>query len=72
MVLTQQQRQFFETFGYLVMPGLVADDIGWITSEFEGVFSDRGIVHDPNKRTVIVPFVDQRERFCTLLDHPAI
>ena len=37
MILTQQQRQFFETFGYIVMPGLVADDIGWITSEFEGV-----------------------------------
>ena len=72
MILTQQQRQFFETFGYIVMPGLVADDIGWITSEFEGVFKDRGIVHDPNKRTVIVPFIDQRERFCTLLDHPAI
>ena len=30
------------------------------------------MVHDPSKRTVIVPFIDQRERFCTLLDHPGI
>ena len=26
----------------------------------------------PQPRTVIVPFIDQRERFCTLLDHPTI
>jgi hypothetical protein len=70
--LTAQQKSFFQTFGYLVMPGLVKDDIDWITAEFEGVFSDRGIVHDSTKRTVIVPFIDQRERFCTLLDHPGI
>ncbi len=72
MQLSEQQQNFFRTFGYLVMPGLVKDDIDWITAEFEGVFSDRGVVHDPNKRTVIVPFIDQRERFCTLLDHPGI
>lgn len=72
MELSPQQCQFFDTFGYLVLPGLVAEDIDWITDEFEGVFRDRGIVHDPTKRTVIVPFIDQREQFCTLLDHPGI
>lgn len=72
MIINQQQRNFFETFGYLVLPGAVADDILWITNEFEGVFTDLGIVHDPKQRTVIVPFIDQRERFCTLLDHPVI
>jgi hypothetical protein len=72
MQLTEQHKAFFDTFGYLVLPGLVADDIGWITDEFEAVFRDRGIAHDPTKRSVVVPFIDQRERFCTLLDHPAI
>lgn len=72
MEITPQQRQFFETFGYLVLPGLVKDEIGWITAEFEAVFRDRGVVHDGTKRSVIVPFIDQRERLCTLLDHPAI
>ena len=72
MHLTEQQQQFFKTFGFLVLPGLMADDVGWITAEFEGVFKDRGVVHDPAKRTVIVPFIDQREKFCTLLDHPGI
>ena len=72
MDLTEQQKQFFKTFGFLVLPGLLADDVNWITEEFECVFKDRGVVHDPAKRTVIVPFIDQREKFCTLLDHPGI
>ncbi len=72
MELTPQQRQFFETFGYLQMPGLIKDEIGWITHEFEAVFPERGVVHDHKKRSCIVPFIDQRERLCTLLDHPRI
>lgn len=72
MKLTQEQINFFETFGYLVLPGLLADDIDWITSEFEAVFRDRQVVHDGTKRSTVVPFIDQRERLCTLLDHPKI
>jgi hypothetical protein len=71
-LLTEQQKQFFETFGYIVMPGLLADDVNWITEEFEAVFRDRGMVHDGTKRSCIVPFIDQRELLCTLLDHPRI
>ena len=72
MQLTQEQKRFFETFGYLVLPGALKDEVGWITEEFEGVFRDRNVVHDGTKRSVIVPFIDQRERFCTLLDHPTV
>lgn len=69
---TQQQKNFFETFGYVVLPGLLQSEIGWITDEFEAVFRDRGVVHDGTKRSCVVPFVDQRERLCGLLDHPAL
>lgn len=72
MELTQQQQQFFETFGYLVLPRLLAPDIGWITEEFEAVFQDRGVQHDGTQRSCVVPFIDQRARLCSLLDHPAI
>lgn len=68
MIVTPQQLCFFETFGYLVLPGLLAADVGWITEEFEAVFRDRMTVHDGTKRSCIVPFIDQRERLCTLLD----
>ena len=70
--ITPQQTAFFETFGYIVMPGLIKDEISWVTDEFEQVFRDKGIAHDATKRTCVVPFIDQRERLCTLLDHPKI
>lgn len=72
MELTPEQKRFFDTFGYLVLPGALENDIGWITEEFEAVFRDRGVVHDGTRRSCIVPFVDQRERLCTLLDHPVV
>jgi Phytanoyl-CoA dioxygenase (PhyH) len=71
-ILSSQQKHHFETFGFLVLPGLLADDVGWITEEFEAVFRDRGVVHDGMKRSCIVPFIDQRERLCSLLDHPRL
>jgi len=70
--LTPQQVDFFETFGYLVLPGLLADEIGWIAAEFAAVFTDRNLVHDPSQRTCVVPFIDSRERLSALLDHPKV
>jgi hypothetical protein len=72
MELSQEQKNFYNTFGYVVMPGLVRDSIEWISSEFEAVFTDRGVQHDGSRRSVIVPFIDQREKLCTLLDHPGV
>ena len=72
MELTCKQKQFFETFGYLALPGLLEDEIDWITEEFEAVFRGRNVVHDGSKRSCIVPFIDQRERLSTLLDHPKL
>lgn len=72
MELTAEQCAFFETFGYIYLPGLLADDVGWITEEHRMVFEDNGVVHDGSQRSMIVPFIDQRERLCTLLDHPGV
>ncbi len=72
MTLTPEQKNFFETFGFLVFPGVLKDDIEWITQEFGAVFDDKGLEHTADKRTCIVPFIDQREKLNTLLDHPAI
>ena len=68
MLLTEQQKQFFDTFGYLVFPGLLSDKIDTVISEFRAVFDDKGIAHDATKRTCMVPFIDQREKLCALLD----
>jgi hypothetical protein len=73
MALTPQQCAFFDAFGFLILPGLLKDDIAWITAEFEGIHARHpGPKHDGTKRTCIVPFIDQSERLCTLLDHPTV
>ena len=40
--LTEQQVTFFETFGYLGFPGLMADPYEEIVREFEAVWAGRG------------------------------
>jgi hypothetical protein len=75
--LTDQQKAFFETFGYLGFPGLLADRIDTILQEFEAVWQGRGgghngRPHDGKRRSCIVPFIDQSEYLCTLLDDPRI
>ena len=75
--LNQQQLNFFDTFGYLALPGLLADCIDEITDAFEQVWAERGgghagQPHDGQRRSCIVPFIDQHERLCALLDDPRI
>lgn len=75
--LTDHQVRFFDAFGYLAFPGLMADCVEEITREFEAVWAERGgghhgKPHDGKARSCIVPFIDQRERLCALLDDPRI
>jgi len=75
--LTDQQSQFFNTFGYLAFPGLIADCLDEIIQAFEDVWKEQGhnhngIPHDGSKRSCIVPFPDQHPRLCQLLDDPRI
>lgn len=75
--LTPQQLAFFETFGYLAFPGLLKDRIEEIIREFEAIFARHGgghagKAHTGKQRSCIVPFLDQSEVLCTLLDDPRI
>lgn len=75
--LTKQQLAFFDTFGFIVLPGLLADCIGQIIDTFEKVWEERGgghagREHDGKARSCIVPFIDQHPRLCALLDDPRI
>lgn len=71
--LTEHQINFYDVFGYLSFPGLVADRIDEIVREFENVWVERGgghygKPHEGKARSCIVPFIDQSEVLCTLLD----
>ncbi len=73
MQLSQEQRNFFQTFGYLALPGALKTDVEWITDEFTGIHARAaGPKHDGSRRTCIVPFIDQSPKLCTLLDHPVV
>ena len=72
MQLTTQQKRFFEDFGYLFLPGLMADQVEWITDEVEAAFAASQIVHDGGQRSGFGDLVQQRERMCSLLDEPGI
>jgi hypothetical protein len=75
--LSEQQINFFQTFGYLSFPGLMTDRIQEIERAFEAVWEGRGgghngRPHDGTARSCIVPFIDQSETLSSLLDDPRI
>ena len=72
MRLTEHQMRFFETFGFLKFPGLFAGEADAITEAFEQVWAESGKEHDFKQRSMIVPFVDQNEYLCSLMDDPRI
>ena len=76
-ILTEQQLSFFDTFGFLALPGLMEDAIDEIVEAFEAIWAEHGgghngEAHDGKQRSCIVPFIDKHERLCALLDDPRI
>jgi hypothetical protein len=72
VALSAGQVKQFETFGFVRLEGAVRHRIEGVVEAFEDVMAVHGAGHDGSKRTAVVPFIDQDERLCTLLDEPAI
>lgn len=77
LLLSEAQRRFFTTFGYLHLPGMLRDVVGEVIDGFERVWANRGgghegKPHDGTARSCLVPFIDQDERLSLLLDDPRI
>lgn len=75
--LSSQQLSFFDTFGFLAFPGLLADRIEEITEGFEGLWAAHGgghygQPHDYERRSCILPFIDRSTILSGLLDDPRI
>lgn len=77
-MLSQQQLAFFESFGFLHIPGLLADDIEAITEAFEQVFVERQAVetfediHFGGRRLAIPYFLECHPRLKELETDPRI
>ena len=77
MRLTEQQIRYFETFGFLQFPGLMADKIDRIIENFERVWKEHddkmATASDGDKmRSMIHAFVGQNEYLSALLDDARI
>jgi ectoine hydroxylase-related dioxygenase (phytanoyl-CoA dioxygenase family) len=69
-----RRSEFFETFGFLKLPGLLADDIGWVSDEFDAVWSRRAdIRHDGSHRTIYPDaFLNASPVLAQLIEHPLL
>ena len=77
MRLTDQQLRFMDTFGFINFPGLFAEDIDRIIDAFERLWASHGgghhgEEHDRERRSALVPFIDQDEYLASLIDDPRI
>ena len=70
MALTEQQKTFFETFGFLVFRGMMTEDLPWIYEGFDDIFTQVPEKHDGTRRTIAG--TDSSEKLCRLLDHPKV
>jgi Phytanoyl-CoA dioxygenase (PhyH) len=74
--LNGQQVAFFETFGYLKVPGLFRSEVPEIVEGFEAVFAAEGHprmelyepLHGEERRLIIPQFVTKNERLAQLID----
>jgi hypothetical protein len=71
MQVTETQRHFFRTFGYLMFPALFSPtEMAWITEEFETAIQmyGGGQRHDGSARTMMGAPIERTAKLCSLLD----
>jgi hypothetical protein len=79
-LLSPQQVHFFETFGFLKIPGLFAPDMHEIIGGFEDIFGaeDQPVwetkvaLHGDERRVIIPGFIEQSPRLAPLQHDPRI
>jgi hypothetical protein len=78
--LTEQQKRFFETFGYLYLPNLLQDATPTVIEKFDYLFSAqqenvldwRHEAHYNNARHILLQLIERDRYLSSLLEHPRI
>ena len=76
--LTPQQVAFFETFGFVRLPGVFADIADRLTEGFEEVFAENPTwdtnvdLHFEQKRSIIAAFITKSPKLESLLEDPRV
>lgn len=79
-LLSPQQIHFFDTFGFLKIPGLFAKDIDEIIGGFEDLFGNKDqpvwetneALHGDERRVIIPGFIEQSPRLAPLQHDPRV
>jgi hypothetical protein len=71
---TDALRAFYQTFGYLHLRAFAAEEIGWITDEYESAWAGRPDLVHTGERTTDYPgiFIAARPALTSLLTHPRL
>lgn len=77
MGLAEQQVRYFETFGFLKLAGLFADEADELIRRFDALWKAHGSghdgkEHDHERRSMLFQFIERDEYFSALLDDPRI
>lgn len=75
-----QQRMFFEAYGYLVLPGLFADDVDGLRAAFDEVFADQAnprldynvVGHRWHSEFLMANFIERHPRLDALRTDPRL
>lgn len=78
--LTQHQRNFFDTFGYLKIPAVLSNEMPAIRDAFNSLFdiNNQQVIewqheaHYMKSRKVLLQFIEREPTLAALLDHPII
>jgi hypothetical protein len=76
--LTPQAVAYFDTFGFLRLPGLFVDDIDRLTEGFEEIFAANATMdtnerlHFDQQRRIIPGFIEKSQRLAGLVDDPRV
>lgn len=73
-VVTDHQRTYFDAYGYVVLPGLFADDVDGISTAFDEVFADAGnprleinvVGHRFHSQYAMANFIERHPRLARL------
>ena len=79
-LLSPEQIHFFDTFGFLKIPGLFANDIDEIIGGFEDLFGNeeqpvwetKEALHGDERRVIIPGFIEQAPRLAPLQHDPRV
>jgi hypothetical protein len=76
--LSPQQVAYFNTFGFLKIPGLFAPDFDEIVAGFEEIFAEtpsietHEFLHFDDERRIILKFIDQNPKLASLRTDPRV